>query len=115
MENNKAFLFLQFDGSKLIKIYHSSKFLKDQHGYAVLDTPMACLFARLLVYHPYLDVHFSIYTNNTEKSLKIFTDYSEFVEEKIGKSPNYTFTPYYNEYPDIILSLSDFNKQFRDS
>ena len=108
-----ALLFFKFDGGNLVKMYHSSKFLGENVGYAVLDPPKESFFRSLLDYYPYKYVKFSIYTNDIEKSVDIYTQYIDYVEERLETTVTYRFMPYHSEHPNIFDALTDFNRQFK--
>lgn len=113
-EKKRLFLFLKFDGSTLEQIYHSSKYLDDLRGYAILNPPKTSLFNSMLAYYPYSDIHFVIHTNDIDNSMKIYREYSEYIDLKLDIETNYTFTVKHSDDLNIIDSLIDFNREIRE-
>lgn len=108
----RVLLFLRFVDSELVECYHSSKYIDDNSGYAVLGPPFENLYKSIWDNNNYATLHFIIHTNDVERSIKIYTDYVTYVEEKISKIEvvlKYTFNLEMRENPDIVKCLTEFN------
>jgi hypothetical protein len=103
-----AFWYLDFSHN-LIKCYHSSIFVSDFVGYAVLDPPEESFFKSSLIYNKDKKMDILIYTNDTEKARNKYDQYLDYLKKL---DLNAEHVPYFinTDGRTIISCLKKFNE-----
>lgn len=103
-----AFWYLNFSHGT-IKCYHSSIFINDVAGYAVLDPPEENFFRSSLTYNNDKKMDILIYTDDTEKAQKKYDQYLDY-GKKLRLSMDHTPYIINTKGRTIIECLKKFNE-----